>query len=185
MAHEYDPESEPNSSPFNETNPFAPPETSNPDTPTLPPNQTSDLHQQLPPIKPSYVFAAGLSILFCFASMSLNSSTVLIGALGFAATPLAIARLIIHRKNIKRAIINRRFPGDVQFDGLYYLSSLAIACFAALAGILVFFGICLFLYYYDLGGISDFAAISIFATDAILAVITALFLIRLATPKYE
>jgi hypothetical protein len=54
-----------------------------------------------------------------------------------------------------------------------------------LAGILVFFGICLFLYYYDLGGISDFAAISIFATDAILAAITALFLIRLATPKYE
>lgn len=185
MAQEYDPESEPDSSAIDETNPFAPPETSNPDNPTLPPNQTFDPYQQLPPIKPSYVFAAGLSILFCFVSISLLPATALIAALGLVATPFAIARLIIHRKNIQRAIKKRSFPGNVQFDGLYYLSSLAIACFAAFAGICVFFGICLFVLSYGSGDMGEQAGIALIGIDATLSALTAFFLIRLATPKYE
>lgn len=185
MATENDPEARPDFSPIEEVNPFAPPEISETQYASPSPKELPDPTRQLPPIKPSYGIAIGVFLLACFLFLALGAPTAPLGALGFIATPFAIARLSVHRKNIKRAIENRRFPGGIQFDGLYFLSSLAIACFAVFAGILVFFGICLLVLYGGTSGLDEQGGIVVIVIDAVLAFLTASFLIRLATPRYE
>ncbi len=192
MATENDPEARPDFSPIEEVNPFAPPEISETQYASPSPKEPLDPTRQIPPIKPSYGIAIGVFLLACFLFLALGPQTFAMGAptaplgvLGFVATPFAIARLSVHRKNIKRAIENRRFPGGVQFDGLYFLSSLAIACFAVFAGILVFFGICLLVLYDGTSGLGEQGGIVVIVIDAVLAFLTTSFLIRLATPRYE
>lgn len=185
MATENDPEAQPDFSPIEEVNPFAPLEISETQYASPSPKEPPDPTQQLPPIKPSYGLAIGVFLLVCFLFLALGAPTAPLSALGFIATPFAVARLSVHRKNIKRAIENRRFPGGVQFDGLYFLASLAIACFAVIAGILVFFLFCAMVLSSEASGLSGAGAIIITALDAVLAFLTTSFLIRLATPRYE
>ena len=192
MATENDPEAQPDFSPIEEVNPFAPPEISETQYASPSPKEPPDPTRQIPPIKPSYGIAIGVFLLVCYILFALGPQTFAMGAptaplgvLGFVAIPFAVARLIVHRKNIKRAIENRRFPGGVQFDGLYFLISLVIACFAVIAGILVFFLFCAMVLSSEASGLSGAGAIIITALDAILAFLTTSFLIRLATPRYE
>lgn len=123
-------------------------------------NASDEFEAQMPPIQSSYwvgvmvllvlgmtglVFYTSFPPIFVWnmsATAFLVYNTLGLGTWMTLSIPFALVRLVLHRRNIARAIEFDRYPGTQRFGLWYLIWSILFSWLCIFSGFILFFGIC-------------------------------------------
>lgn len=167
-------------------------------------NASDEFEAQMLPIQSSYwvgvmvLLVLGMTGLVFYTSFppifvwNMSATAFLVyNTLGLAtwmtlSIPFALVRLVLHRRNIARAIEFDRYPGTQRFGLWYLIWSIILSWLCLIAGGVLFFGICtaIFIAGNSQGSLGDFAGIALIG-DGFLSFLFAGFLFTRTIPRYR